>query len=100
MFQKPRGPDDTGLIGERQATIEIPAWPDAKGADLVLRHTFGPVDGFRLSGLRLVAPPRNRGTGTAGIRLWARRAGGGGVVEDCYFGWTVPRDVNGSPGTP
>ncbi|HTU23360.1 MAG TPA: protein kinase, partial [Gemmataceae bacterium] len=73
-------PADTGLISERQAVLEIPR-PDES-------HHFGPLDGFRLSGFRLLAPPPN--TRWNWMSHWHRPSGL--VIEDCCFAWTKPSE--------
>jgi len=74
-------PADTGLISERQTVLEIPSWPNGS-------HGFGPLDGFRLSGFRLLAPPPNARWNW--MSMWNRPSGL--VIEDCCFAWTKPSE--------
>ncbi|HVA50298.1 MAG TPA: protein kinase [Pirellulales bacterium] len=83
-------PHDTGLISDRQATIQLSEWDKHDGAYLS-GHSFGPLDGFRLAGCRFVAPPHEKWVWASIIGL---RRVEGLVVEDCYFGWTEPRPEN------
>ncbi|HEX7378645.1 MAG TPA: protein kinase, partial [Pirellulales bacterium] len=75
-------PDDTGLISDRQATVETLAWPDGGEA-----HAIGPVEKFRLAGIRFVAPPRD----SWGTLVFCGEPSGL-VVEDCCFSLTAALD--------
>ncbi|HTU21870.1 MAG TPA: protein kinase [Gemmataceae bacterium] len=74
-------PADTGLISEQQSVLQIPSWPNGT-------HSLGPLDGFRLSGFRLLSPP---GIGRWDTMIWWNEPSGL-VMENCYFGWTKPWD--------
>jgi len=74
-------PPDTGLISEQQTVLKIPSLPAGM-------HAFGPLAGFRLSGFRLLAP-RPQGE-YDGLSHWNDPSGL--VVENCYFGWTEPKN--------
>ncbi len=69
-------PEDTGLISEVNTVLDLPkTWNDNHG------HLFGPVDGFRLSGFRFLAPQRNR----KGVVARWQGSPSGLVIEDCCF---------------
>ncbi|HEX7376036.1 MAG TPA: protein kinase, partial [Pirellulales bacterium] len=72
-------PDDTGLISDQQATVETLAWPEGG-----IAHLIGPVEKFRLAGIRFVAPRRDS---WGAIVLWAEPSGL--VIEDCCFALAV-----------
>jgi serine/threonine protein kinase len=73
--------DDTGLITDQRTILETlpagPGTPDGKAGMI-----FGPLNGFRLSGFRILGPPDQRS-----IR-W--RSPSGLVLEDCCFAASQP----------
>jgi ribosomal protein S27E len=75
-------PADTGLISEQQTVLEIPSWPNGT-------YSFGPLDGFRLSGFRLLWPPPNARWNW--MTHWSRPSGL--VIEDCCFALTKPSEA-------
>ena len=75
-------PDDTGLISDQNAVLELPRWDGTFG------HSFGRINGFRLSGFELVAPDRD----TFGSLTHWRDNPSGLVIEDCRFRPTVVDD--------
>ncbi len=79
-------PSDTGLISERQTVLELPRWELNEGKDIGWAHMFGPLDGFRLSGLRMVAPSRKDWGGILKVTQPS-----GLVIEDCCIGSTELR---------
>ena len=74
-------PDDTGLFSECQTVLECPAELDGKASDW--GHMIGPLDGFRLSGLRLLSPRKKGGI------LFCKNTIGL-VIEDFCITWTKP----------
>ncbi|HVX13044.1 MAG TPA: protein kinase [Pirellulales bacterium] len=90
-------PDDTGLIGAQQAVIELPSWLDGNGEQIsIWAQEVGPGDGFRLNGLRFLAPRRGAELGW-GVVFRAKNISGL-VVEDCHFGWIAPPDMSQAHG--
>ncbi len=77
-------PEDTGLISEQQTVLELPPW-QVLASGWSLGHAFAPLGSFRLSGLRLLAPPLKGG---GEIMSWQRTSEV--VMEDCHFRCASP----------
>lgn len=68
-------PADTGLISEQQTIVETESWDSVHHA-----HSFGPLNGFRLTGMRFIAPQSDD---WRTITTWIQPSGL--VIDDCSF---------------